>query len=578
MKSALAWLRRPLGIGLALFAGSLVLRVFCFVLFPHPAYPDSFYYSAVARSLASGHGFSIDYLWNFIEVGSVVPPHGLLPMVSNAHWMPLASLIQVPFIWLLGPTDLAGSVPFMLLGAALAPLTYFFVRDMARPHLRDLGWPAVLAGVLAASSGLIMAFLSQPDNFALYALLVAPVLWIIGRLWRGDPGLVLRGRAFGPRASLAVAGLLSGLAFLSRNDGVLLPVAVGLLWLASAARARWRHTKPPFAFTDLLIYGAMALVVVLPWLVRQELVFGALSPSANTGRILWIRYYQQLFAADGPISIGYLLAWGPGNLLASRAEALLNVFEILAFELLFLAGPLFAITGLRRAAGSRALRPYFAWMAIFFAWSVIVAAPHLISGNFIHSAVATLPLLYLLMVDGLAGFIEAFCRRFSRFNPDNVRNKTIFTVVGLFLMLSIVFAFLAPSQWATYRSNYEGAMAAIDARGGQGQMIMAADPGLVWSIDPATPAIQTPTADPPTAHELEILHSAIVSYGARWLIIDREHVVAGLSGVLKGTDHPDWLAANPIYVKPNSDPTASGDAAKIPDVEVFQILYPANAP
>jgi 4-amino-4-deoxy-L-arabinose transferase-like glycosyltransferase len=577
LNSRLAWLRRPFGLGLALFVSSLILRFACFALFPYPAYPDSFYYTAVARSLASGHGLSINYLWNFVEVGSVVPAHGVLPMASNAHWMPLASIIQVPFIWVLGPIDFASALPFMLLGAVLAPLTYAFVRDMARPHIRDLGWPAVLAGILAASTGFTITFLSQADNFALYAVLVIPVLWIVGRLLRGDPGIVLRGRAFGPRISLALAGVASGLAFLSRNDGVLLPIAVGLVWLGCAVQAHRHHTKPAFSFGALFIYGIVALAVVIPWLIRQEMVFGALSPSANTGRILWIRYYQQLFAADGTIGPGYLLSWGWQNLLASRGEALLNVFELLAFELMFFVGPLFAFTGLRRNIGSVGLRPYLAWAGIFIAWSVIFAAPHLTSGNFIHSAVAMLPLLYLLTVDGLAGFVEHFCARFRRFNPENIRNKTIFTAVCALVMFSIGFSFLAPPQWAAYRASYVDAIAAINAHGGAGQTIMAADPGLVWSIDPDASAIQTPTADPPIAHELDILHAAASAYGARWLIIDRQHVVAGLSDVIRGTVHPDWLAATPIYVKPNSDPKATGSAAAVPDIEVFEILYPAAA-
>ena len=578
MKSRLAWLRRPLGIGLALFAGSLVLRFACFALFPHPAYPDSFYYTAVARSLAGGHGFSIDYLWSFVEVGSVVPAHGVLPIASNAHWMPLASIIQVPFIWALGPTDLASALPFMLLGAALAPLTYAFVRDLARPHIRELIWPAVLAGLMAISSGFLTAFLSQSDNFALYAFLVVLTLWIIGRMLRGDPGIALRGRAFGPRASLAVAGLFSGLAFLSRNDGVLLPISIALVWAGCAFAARRHHTKSPFGFGALLLYGLVTFAVVAPWLVRQELVFGALSPSAGTGRILWIRYYQQLFGADGTLGPGYLLSWGWQNLLTSRGEALLNVFAIMTFEMMFFFGPIFALAGLHRNARSAALRPYFIWGAVFVAWSVIFAAPHLTSGNFIHSAVAALPLLYLLIVDGLAVFVERFCARFRRFNPTNIANKTIFTVIVVLVMLSSAFAFLAPPQWADYRASYVDAIAAINAHGGAGQTVMSADPGLVWFIDPTHPGIQTPTADPPLTHELDILHAAASAYHAQWLIIDRQHVVAGLEDVLRGKVHPDWLAASPIYTKPNSNPAATGADAKIPDIAVFEILYPLGTP
>ncbi len=73
----------------------------------------------VARSLAAGHGFNIDFIWIFVEVGGKIPANPVLPIPANAHWMPLASIVQVPFIWLLGPTALASSLPFILLRRAL---------------------------------------------------------------------------------------------------------------------------------------------------------------------------------------------------------------------------------------------------------------------------------------------------------------------------------------------------------------------------------------------------------------------------------------------------------------------------
>ena len=71
----------------------------CSSAFPDPAYPDSFYYVDVARALAAGHGFNVDFVWIFAEVGGTIPADPTLPIPSNAHWMPLASIVQVPFIW-----------------------------------------------------------------------------------------------------------------------------------------------------------------------------------------------------------------------------------------------------------------------------------------------------------------------------------------------------------------------------------------------------------------------------------------------------------------------------------------------
>src|SRR5918992_4279276 len=97
---------------LVLFAAAFVGRAVVGTLFAGPAYPDSYYYVNLAQQLAGGHGFTIDYIWNFVEVGGQIPPSPTLPIPANAHWMPLAAIVQVPFIWLLGPTPVAAGMPF----------------------------------------------------------------------------------------------------------------------------------------------------------------------------------------------------------------------------------------------------------------------------------------------------------------------------------------------------------------------------------------------------------------------------------------------------------------------------------
>jgi hypothetical protein len=70
-----------------LFLLALVARLVVAAGFPDPAYPDSFYYVDVARQLAAGHGFNIDFIWIFAEVGGRIPADPVLPIASNAHWM-----------------------------------------------------------------------------------------------------------------------------------------------------------------------------------------------------------------------------------------------------------------------------------------------------------------------------------------------------------------------------------------------------------------------------------------------------------------------------------------------------------
>jgi hypothetical protein len=101
-----------------LYGLALAVRVVLIWHFPDPAYPDSFYYVDVARAVHAGSGFNVDFVWIFAEVGGGIPADPTLPIPSNAHWMPLASIVQLPFLALLGPTALASSLPFALRGAA----------------------------------------------------------------------------------------------------------------------------------------------------------------------------------------------------------------------------------------------------------------------------------------------------------------------------------------------------------------------------------------------------------------------------------------------------------------------------
>jgi hypothetical protein len=550
----------PIAIAAGLFAVSLALRVFSFILFPNQGYPDSFYYTAVARSLAAGHGFSVPYLYSFIEVGSIVPAHGVLPIPSNAMWMPLASIVQVPFIWLLGSTNFASAAPFLLLGAGLSPATYAFVRDMARPEIKTSRTPAILAGLLALSVGSISAFLAQPDNFALYALLVLAVMWITGRLLRGDPGIVLGRLRLGGRGSLAVAGVLAGLAYLSRNDGVLVVLVIGLIWLGGALAARHSGKRPAISFGGLMVFGGAALLTVLPWLVRQMVTFGSFSPAAATGRALWIRIYQEFYSADGPIGPSYLLSWGPAHLLTSRFEALAVIVLLVVVYLLFLVGPFWLFFGLRHNLRRPELRPYFVWLIVLLVWEIGVGSALVTTGSFLHSVVSVMPLLYLLVADGVFEFRDIACRHVKRFSPAGMLHKSVFVLLMITGMYTVALPIEGAGQWTDYRDPSIPALAAIEAHGGAGQTVMAGDPGLIWSIDSNLVAIQTPFSS------LAVIHAAALSYGARWLVLNRDFSVDALGPVLAGRVHPDWLSAAPIYVSPTTK------ASPIPEVAVFQIL------
>ena len=210
-------------IPLLLYGLALAVRLVLIAQFPYPAYPDSAYYVDVARSLHAGAGFNIDFVWIFAEVGAKIPADPMLPIPSNAHWMPLASIVQVPFMAVFGDVAWAEALPFALIGAIAAPLTWAIARDFGAIHRVAVG-----AGILTAVPLLSAVYLVQPDNFSLFQPLVIGSLWLGARALRGSSPWAFVG-----------AGLLAGLATLSRNDGLLVLAALGLAF----AWDRWRSWR-----------------------------------------------------------------------------------------------------------------------------------------------------------------------------------------------------------------------------------------------------------------------------------------------------------------------------------------------
>ncbi len=344
---------------LLLYALALVVRGWLIVQFPDPAYPDSAYYVDVARALAHGQGFNVDFIWIFAEVGGTIPADPVLPIPSNAHWMPLASLVQVPFVFVFGDVAWASAIPFALIGALAAPLTWAMARDLgARPLV------AIGAGILVAVPVLTTPFMAQPDNFSLFQPLVVASLWLGARALRGGEGAT---------TGFIAAGLLAGLATLARNDGLLVLAALGVtfVWDRTRVRRSAGTLKPTIPIWAALVCVAAFALAMAPWWARQWLTFGSISPSMASGKVLFIRDIAEWNDITTPATLDHLLGMGPVALIATRIGGLLaaiNIYVILVCGVVLApavvvgrlgASPLPGLrAGLRlRGAPLRVLRP-----------------------------------------------------------------------------------------------------------------------------------------------------------------------------------------------------------------------------
>ncbi len=526
-----------------LFALALSVRVLLVLLYPDPAYVDSYYYVNVARALSAGHGFSIDFIWTFVDVGGHLPADPVLPIASNAHWMPLASLVQVPFIVILGATAFASALPFALIGALAAPLTWAFAREAGCRPAVALGG-AILVAVPAAAT----PFMVQPDNFALFQVLVLAALWLGARALRGDA------RAF------AATGILVGLATLARNDGVLVGATLALVWAWSRLRAR-RARRAGLAGTDVpralpvwaaVVAAGLFVAVLAPWELRQLAVFGSLSPSSATGRILFISSIDQMNSITGTPTLGTFLGQGLGSLVASRITGFLQaitIFSVLVGGILLAP---FMVAGLWLRRHSPDFLPFFIYGALLFAFSGLVSAVHVPNGTFIHSGVALAPQAYLLALEAVVALVAWFARRRPTWNAANASRVFSAGMVGITLLGAVYFTTSVHETWGRERDLDQAVGAALGSHGAApDDVVMSLDTGAIkyWTGHPGVVAPNDP---------LTTIESVAQAYHVRWLYVERSNAVTALGPILDGSGRPGWVGSAVWSVTGTSATTDAG--------------------
>jgi hypothetical protein len=486
----------------------------------------------VARQLAAGHGFTTDVLWIFAEVGGKIPANPVLPIPSNAHWMPMASIVQVPFIWLLGPTAFASALPFALLGATAAPLAWAIGRDAGAPRFVAVG-----AGLLTALPALSLVYMAQPDNFSLYQPLVAGSLWMAGRGMRGSA------------RSFALAGLLAGLATLSRNDGVLVMAVLGLAFLWDRWRTRRasgghppRPAKIPFAAAIASV--ALFAVCVAPWFARQLLVFGSLSPSTSSGKVLFIRNIGEWNSITIPANLDHLLGMGLLPLLLTRVGGLVAavfIFSVLVGALVLIPPML---VGAWRRRRDPAFGPFFGYAVLLFAFSAIVSAVHVPGGTFIHSAVALAPHGYVLALEGVVAFVAWIAHRRPSWDRDQAARVFVGAAVGFGVLAAVAGSFSVHATWSATRTRMQQVGAALDAAGApKSDRLMSIDASgyRYWTGHPGVVLVNDP---------LDTVRAVAVAYNTRWLVLERDDTVPAAAQILIDGIRPAWVGP-PILAQPD---------------------------
>jgi len=492
---------------IALGVGALVAAAV-----PGPSYTDAYYYFNAGRRLATGYGLTDPY----VALTYLGAPESL-PAPSHTYWMPLTSLI----VALAGGSFRGAQVVLVTMWVGLALLA--FQLGAIFGGARRYAWTA---GLLALACGYYLPFLVMTDTFTPFGLFGALCLLAVG--W---------GRARGDWRGFALGGALAALAHLTRADGVLLigVLALAALWSRGKElnhqNARNAGTSSRFSksWRLALAGGAAYLLVMLPWFVRNGIAVGAPLPTGGAATI-WLRGYNEIAAYPPDITAANFFAWGWGNILHSRWEALTGgLGTFVAVEGWVALSPLIVIALWKRRRDPRLLPVWLYALALHFAMTILFAYPGYRGGLF-HSATALLPWWAALGVLGLDDAVDWVAARRRRWRAATA--KQVFTVGIVALAIGLTLS---------------TGMTRLQNQGGPAPLIRVAmtlpEDAVVMSNDPAAvyyytglAGVVVPDAGP------EAVRAIAAQYGVTHLLLDENRTLP-LNDLYEGRDTPPFLRA-----------------------------------
>ena len=200
---------------------------------PVGGFYDDGLYTILAKSLATGHGY------RFLN----------LPGAPAAVHYPPGYPLLLALFWKIGPAFPANVVWFKLLNVVLLGVIAWVTCRYAVHVLMLTPGVAVLATLLGTITIPILVLATMVLSEPFFLALLIPALILAEEMTRHRPA----------RREAVWLGLLSGAVVLVRSIGVMLVIAVAVLWLV---RRHWRAVA---------WYLGSALLIVSPWLLWSAL-------------------------------------------------------------------------------------------------------------------------------------------------------------------------------------------------------------------------------------------------------------------------------------------------------------------
>ncbi len=426
-----------------IFVIALAIRWYAasLVVFPKPE--DTAYYVDVARNLLGGRGLVSDSLWSFQTLPLVVP------RAAFEVWLPLPTFAAAIPMALLGSTFAAAQVSSVLIGALVPVLAWRLAADVAEERALPQGRARTLAigtGITAAVSLPLILHSALPDSTMPFAVLTLAACLLMARIRRA---IVADGSTTAVTRRLVGLGAILGLAALTRNEALWL----GLAWAVIAV------TLPVAAgdrFRVIAVPAVVALVLFLPWMIRDQIAFGSLLPGQALSNALSLDG-SDIFAWQDPPTLSRYLAAGLPRLVELRVLGIgHNLFDVLLFP----GAPLsfIGLIGLPWIARLRSVQPLLIVSVLIFAITGLLFPVSTTWGTFLHAAGAIHVLMIVSALLALDALIAWLGRRRGWHRPVAWLAPAL-TVSGAILFSVVFLPAFGSGSAATERT-----FAALDTR------------------------------------------------------------------------------------------------------------------
>lgn len=426
---------------------SLVLAI-VIVRYPNeqPGFTDAYYHYNAAVNVATGRGFTDDYLWTYIGAPDT------LPAPSHLYWMPGTTMVAALGMVIFGANFAAAQLGLVLCLWGAGLLTYqLALRQQGK--LRH-AWAAAL---LVLFGGFYMRFWGTTDTFAPYLFFGALALWLTGEAAHRKSWLWW-----------LAAGAACGAGHLVRSDGLLL-LLVGL-WALVLLRPI--SIRQRLQWSSILVVGY--LLVMSLWFWRNLSEVSTILPVGGT-QAIWYVSYDDLFRFPPDASPARLFGSGLGVFINSRLEGisfgLQNLLAIEGFVVLapFMLGALWQ----RRRDLRWGVIGWFA-LAVHGAFAILFPFPGNRGGLF-HAVAALMPFWAVLAVMGVDDAVVWIAKRRRNWRPATA--QPIFTTMLVVLVIGVsLSSMLNRRELAATPSYYTQLQAIIPT----GSRVMRNDPAQLY--------------------------------------------------------------------------------------------------